>query len=363
MSNGIIHDAVTVVTTETVVELCEAGRYREAAAALEGLDPDLHPLAFGMVETARGNQELAKDYLSRAVRQGAGDKAIVQLACAYWRSGESKEADALLIALPDSFESLILKAIVVGEMDPREALDYLARATKYNVSEGLQARLHNQRALMLRKLGETDRAIQEYDAAIHYFRLAKSDCVPIVIKNLAGVYLDCGEYEQAHQQIDTAISLLENDLDHLAKAWDQKARIYLAQNCLAESEQAARVAVRTVEQTDKKAWIAECLLTLSVVLIQVGRLTEGLTLVDRIEDIGHYVSNDQILFEAATIRKQIADRLAAIAEMQRIKTALRTSQSIRCAAKKLGMSHVALLNAMDRAGIKRKPRPKSIVKR
>ena len=362
MTKRIIHETVTTVTSEfQVIDLCEAGRYREAAIALDGLDPEKNPLAFGMVETARGNQELAKDYLSRAVREGAGDRATVQLACAYWRSGESKEAEALLAALPDSFEVLLLKAIVVGELDPRDALDHLARATKYQVSEGLQARLHNQRALLLRKIGEKDRAIQEYEAAVHYFELAGSDCIPIVIKNLAGVYSDYGEHARAHEQIDKAIALLRTDTDHRAKAFDQKARIYLAEGDYENAKVFATKAISLIENTDKKAWLAECVLTFATVFIRRQEFARALNQLERAEQIGSYLNNDQVVLDSATLKKQLGEELIATAEVNRIESALRSTDSIRAAAKKLQVSHVALLNSMDRYQIPHKPRRKSLI--
>ena len=220
-----IQQLTTTVDSSLVVELCEAGRYREAGEMLSGLDPAAHPLAFGMVETATGNQEIAKDYLSRC----EGDKARTQLAYAYWRAGEVKEARDILKGVPESFDRLLCEAIIETDTSPSKTLELLHRAMWFDVAPGLQARLHNQRAIALRKLGETDRALREFDAALHFFTEAESDCLPFVMNNLARVYSDYGSYAKAHGCVDRAISLLSNDLSHLAKAYDQKALIYLAE--------------------------------------------------------------------------------------------------------------------------------------
>ena len=356
MSERIIHETVTKGYREDeIVALCEAGRYREAAAALDGSDPQLYPLAFGMVETARGNQEIAKDYLFQAIQKGSGDKAKIQLACAYWRAGECKEALAILGELPDSFECLLQRAIILSEIDAGEALALLDKAAAFPMADRLQGSFHNQRAMLLRKLGETDRAIQEYDAAIHYFEGAKSDCVPVVLNNLAGIFTDCGEHAKAHSYIDRAIALLTREPDHLAKAYDQKALIFFREGRLEPAERYARMAVREAEPGDRKAWLAECLITHSKILLAKGDFAKALIQADRAEEIGRFLNNDQIVFEVCPVKKDIGENVSKIAGRLRIETALRLSNdNIRAAAKRLNVSHVALLKSMERIGLRTK---------
>jgi tetratricopeptide (TPR) repeat protein len=350
LSERIIHEAVTSVTSEDqVIDLCAAGRYREAATALEGLDPDRFPLAFGMVEVVRGNQDLAKDYLSQAIRKGAGDGAKLQLACAYYHAGEVKEAGAILDELPDSFDVLLLRAILASDLDPRAALDLLDKASAFAAPPGKQARLHNQRAIALRRIGETDRAIREYDAAIHCFEEAMSDQLPAAINNLARVYLDCGDYEGAHAQIDRAISLLARDSDLLAKSYDEKARIYLAQTDLESANRYARMAIREIERTERKGWLAECLVTHARILLLRGEITKALIQADRAEEIGRFLNNDQIVLEACPVKKEIGKTLMKRSDISRIEAEVRSAGGVRAAARKLGVSHVALLRTLKRS--------------
>lgn len=345
-----IQQLTTTVDTQLVFDLCEAGRYGEATEALAHLDPAEHPLAFGMVETARGNQEAAKDFLSRCV----GERAVTQLAIAYWRSGEVKEARDILKTAPESFERLLYQAIVETETAPGKALDLLERASAFPVPSGSQARLHNQRAIALRRLGETDRAIREYDAAIHYFTEAKSDCLPLVLNNLAGIYLDCDMYADAHSRVDVAIRLLGSDPSHLAKAYDQKALIYLAEGKLDQARNYANKAVSLIEQTDKKAWLAEFLITRAKVLSRAGEIGSSLIALDRVSSIGEYLNNDQVRFDAANLRTEIAQRLAKEADMGRIALALQMAGTLRGAARKLGLKSVQhLIKIMDRYGMDR----------
>lgn len=352
-----IQQLTTTVDTSLVVDLCEAGRYREAHELLSGLDPVDHPLAFGMVETATGNQESAKDFLSRC----EGDKARTQLAYAYWRSGEVKEARDVLKGLPESFDRLLCEAIIETDSSPHKTIELLERATNYEVAPGLQARLHNQRAIALRKLGERDRAVREYDAALHYFAEAKSDCLPFVINNLARVYSDYGSYVEAHSCVDRAISLLGDDLSHLAKAYDEKALIYLAEGKLEQAKNFANRAVSTIERTDKKAWLAECLITRARILSKAGEIGSSLIALERVSSIGNYLNNDQVLYDAANLRMEIAQALSKESDIERITLALQIVGTLRGAAKKLELKSVQhLIKIMDRYGIERPRRLKSI---
>jgi len=349
-----IQQLTTTVDTQLVFELCEAGRYREAAELLRHLDPAEHPLAFGMVETARGNQEAAKDFLSHCPEA----RAVTQLAIAYWRSGEVKEARDILKTAPESFERLLYEAIIETESAPHKALALLERAAAFPVPPGLQARLHNQRAIALRKLGETDRAINEYDAAIHYFTEAKSDCLPLVLNNFAGIYLDCGFYVDAHSRVDEAISLLSSDPSHLAKAYDQKALIYLAEGKLDQARNYANKAISLIERTDKKAWLAECLITRAKVLSKAGEVGSSLIALDRVTRIGEFLNNDQVRLDAANLRTEIAQALVRESDMGRISIALQMAGTLRSAARKLGLKSVQhLIKIMDRYGMDRPRRP------
>lgn len=358
MGNSKTHASIQLLTpvdTTQILELCEAGRYREAGELLGGLDPAEHPLAFGMVETARGNQEAAKDYLSRC----EGDLARIQLSYAYWRSGETTEARDILKGVPESFDSLLARAIVENESSAKRALKLLDRAARFTVPPGSQARLHNQRAIALRKLGLKDRALQEYDAALYYFEEAKSDCLPLVVNNLARAYRDFGCYTEAHHCADRAIGLLGGDPSHLAKAYDEKALIYLAEGKLDLARNYANRAVSTIERTDKKAWLAECLTTRAKILYKGGEIGSALIALDRVTGIGEYLNNDQVLYGAADLKTEIAQYLLKAADRERIRLAVQIDNSLRSAASRLEITVQGLIKMMDRYALDRPHRLKS----
>jgi len=349
-----------------VIQLCEAGRDRDGATLTKGLPKSPESLlALGMVETARGNLELGKNYFTRALNDLTGDlaeKAGVQLAVAYSLGGETHEALALLEG-KQSVEGLIARAVIETTSDPEQALQTLALASKFSISPGMEGRLHNQRAIALRKLGELDRAVVEYDAAIYCFKQAHSDCLPLVLNNLAGVYLDCGEYSLAHQQVDRAIELLEDDFPHLGKAYDQKANIFLAEKS-SEAEIHASRAVLLLEQGDKREWLIEALITYAKTLIQADKHVEAFTELEKARRICNYLGRNDLLLTVVKAQKDVCEILLRRSDISLIELALKEANgSFRRAAKKLGITHRALIQAIERYGLARKPkRLKSVMR-
>lgn len=334
---------------DLVIGLCEAGRYREAGEQLRNLDPNQFPLLFGMVETARGNQELAKDYLTRAPEH---PKKGPQLALAYWRGGELQEARDIIKTLPESFDRFLCEAIFASS--PQKAFPLLDQASRCEVVPGQQARLHNERARRLRELGLLDRAIREFDAAIYYFEEAQSDCLPLVINNVARVHSEYGEAVKAHELVDRAIRLLRDDPSHLAKAYDQKALIYLDENKPEDAEMFAGLALDAIEHTDKKAWLVEVLITSARVYLALEQHTQALIYLDRAEAIGIYLNNDEVLINTFTEKKNVAHAICAISDRRQIDVALRNSHGLRDAAKKLHLtSHQQLMRLMKKYKISR----------
>lgn len=158
---------LTTSSAERVIALCEQGIYEPC----EGSRP-LDLLARGMVEMHTGDLDAAKDLLSRAywnLEGEAKDRAGVQLSYAYWMGGEKEEATALLETLPASFDSLLMRAVIELDSDPEIALETLTRTEAYDVSRYKWGRLHNLRGICFRRLGQRDRAQQEYEAALYFF--------------------------------------------------------------------------------------------------------------------------------------------------------------------------------------------------
>lgn len=338
----------------SVIELCDAGRYREARAALEGLRPESAEdfLALGIVETYRGDLGAAKDHLSRVAFGSSGlvNRAKAQLALAYYHSGEIAEGRAILSGIPDSFEKLLNKAI----MEDRQtfALRILEKASRFKARPGMQARLHNQRGLILRRMRKLDRAIQEYEAALFFFEQDESDIVPVVVNNLARVYLEFKEFERAHSYVDRAIELFKDDPPYQAQALDEKALILLAEGKAGSAKQFSLRAVSILQSTDRKEWLVGALLTYAKTL-RAEQDERELEILREAAEICAFLQRDDLLIGVLQARAEWADALLWESEKRALQLALAvTNGTSRAAAEKLGTTHASVLRRMKKYGLK-----------
>jgi tetratricopeptide (TPR) repeat protein len=346
---GKTETVVRECTSISLIDLCEAGRYRLAesvvADGIQGL------LGLGMVEIAKGNLEAAKDYLSRLAfsDESLADRAKVQLAVAYWFGGEATEAKDLVNSVPDSFEKFLLKAII--ESRPKYALRFLKKCEGYSVRPGMAGRMHNQRAIILRKLGQLDEAIQEYEAALYFFEQDQSDCVTIVLNNLAGVYLDFGEIEQAQSYVDKAISLIGDDLPHLGKFLDQKSQIFLAQNDYSAARKQSESAISVLRKTDRKEWLIEALLTYAKAL-RAQHDERELQVLEQAADVCQFLQRDDLLIDVLKRRLELAQQISIEAEKLLVQTAL-SAGSYRAAAVRLQTTHPRVMRLVKKFGLEK----------
>lgn len=340
-------------TGVSLIELWDAGRYREAEAAAVGLtasDSETR-LGLAMVEIARNNLGAARDFLTPLAFSAdpfAG-RAKSTLAYAYYLAGEVNEAKDLLDDTPDSFPKLLLKAII--ETRPTYALKILKKAASYDIRPGLAGRLHNQRALAYRKIGDLDTAIQEYEAALYFFEEDQSDCIPLVMNNLARVYLEFKEFDKAHRHVDRAIALLRDDPPHLGKALDEKAQIYLAENKLEQAKHYSLKAISTLRATDRKEWLVEALLSYGRVL-KAEHNDDELAVLQEAADVCRYLQREDLLIDVLQRRSEVSQSIFHSSEKLCIETALRVCGGYRAAAARLKTTHPRIMRLAKKHGIK-----------
>jgi tetratricopeptide (TPR) repeat protein len=342
-------------TGVSVIDLCDAGRYREAQLEVGGLGLDRpeSALAVGMVEIYRGNLGIAKDYLTPIAfgSELLSGRARVHLAHAYYLSGEANEAKALLKDAPESFGKFLLKALI--EPRPKYALRLLDKCAAYDVRPGLAGRLHNQRAMIYRKLCDLERAIPEYEAALYFFEQDHSDCLPLVLNNLAGVYLDYREFERAHHYADRAISLLNDDLPHLGKALDQKAQILLAGGDFKGSRLKSEQAARLLRQSGRKEWLVESLLTYARAL-RSDKDEREFAVLQEASDICRHLQRSDLLIDVLQRRHQLSLIVSEKTERLLLETALDACKgSFRAVAVRLKTTHPRITRLVKKHGLTR----------
>lgn len=349
-------------------ELEDAGNYEAARGAMGDLwqrvgerpridDLELHTQAevllragalsgwIGSSKQIEGSQEIAKNLISESITifeklqetEKVGE-AITDLAYCYWREGAFDEArvmlrDALSRFGDDDCEQkavALLRVTVVENSaarfnDSLRALEEAAPIVETSNNHTLKGRFHVQLATALKNLGSSenrqdyiDRALIEYAASSFHFEQAEHTHYRARVENNLGMlFLTAAKYTKAHDHLDRARRLFVSlkDSGSIAQVNETRARAFLAEGRNAEAEKAVRSAIRTLEQGDEQALLAEALTTHGAALSRLGRHKQahftlqraievanqagdldgaGLAALTMIEELGEHLSLDEL---------------------------------------------------------------------
>jgi CheY-like chemotaxis protein/predicted negative regulator of RcsB-dependent stress response len=299
-------------------ELIHIGKYEDARDALGELwrgvgdPPNLRGLStpvaaevllqcgvlsgwLGSVRQIPEAQEKAKDLLTEAHRKfkSQGQRIKVsetqyELGLCYWRAGAYDEARVILSeafkALEDKDAELKAKIIIrrasveIWTGKYHNALDVLKEAEQFfeKCNDAIKGRWHGQMAIVLGKLASAerntaylDRAIIEYTAAIYHYEQAKHErYAAINLNNTAMLLYEFGRYEDAHEHLDRAVSVLTRLKDDglLAQVKETRARVLIAERRYQEANLVIAEAIKTFEKGDEWALLADALTLQGVVL-------------------------------------------------------------------------------------------------
>ena len=331
-------DTTTNTTGEQVLALCagakeleEAGKLEDARLLLsefwqrigdrpktDGLDEPVKAdlllrvgALSGWLGSARqipGAQETAKDLISEssAIFENLGltekiAEARVDLGICYWREGALDEAR---ITFDDAIErlgnleseqrlrALLNKAIVEQVCSrPKEALRLLSRSEalfETSTNETLRGKFHNEFATVLKNVGLAghsedyfDRALMQYTAASVDFEKAGHDSLLAVVENnLALVFVHLERFDEAHEHLDRALSVVTKLADRGLRAQfeDTRARILLSQGRIEQAEKIARAAVTSLRDGDQQSNLVAALTTHATAQARVGQTSVALTM-------------------------------------------------------------------------------------
>lgn len=300
-----------------------AGDYEEARSSLEGLwsvigeRPNVAGLEpgtkaelllrvgslsgwIGSAQQIATAQEFAKDLIAESARifasLGQQEKAVeaqTDLAICYWRAGAMEEAavwfqDALSRAtsVENRVRILINKAIIEifsNQLD--EALNLLNHAAPLLVhidDHATHGRYHMQRAIAFKRQGgpdNLDRALIENAAASFHLEQARhTRYLARVENNIGFILMELERHDEALEHLNRARQIFSTlkDSGSVAQVNETRARVFLAQNCYADAEQAASAAVTILERGDEQSLLSEALATRGIALSQLERHPEAL---------------------------------------------------------------------------------------
>ena len=252
----------------------------------------------GASRQAHGAQAAAKDLISESAalfeKLGQADRAALarsDLALCYWREGAYDEARVLYVRALDELTDaeqrakVLLRRLTV-EFSSKRYDDALVLLTQHShlfdegVSHLLRGSFHNHLALVLRHLGSVegrpeyfDRAIIEYTAAIyHYEQAGHERDLAANENNLAFLLYKLGRYSDTHEHLDRAQTILTRlkDAGTLAQVDETRARVLVAERKYRDAERVLAGAIKTLEQGDESALLADALTLQGIIRARVG---------------------------------------------------------------------------------------------
>jgi DNA-binding NtrC family response regulator/predicted negative regulator of RcsB-dependent stress response len=362
-SQALSHAQRARLRCQLARELEEAGKYEAARVAMGefwgrvGERPDINNLDLytqaevllragvlsgwiGSSKQLEGSQEAAKNLISESItlfeelrEKEKSAEALTELAYCYWREGALDEARVMLSdALARFGDSLceqkavaLIRVTVVENAAARfnDSLRALAQAAPIvdaSSNHTLKGRFHVQLATALKNLGTSenrqdyiDRTLIEYAAAsFHFEQAGHLNYCAAVENNLGGLYLNINRLIEAHEHLERARKLFAglNDEVHRAQVDETRARVFLAEGRWREAEKAARSAIRTLEQGDEQALLAEALTTFGVALARLGEQKQAQSALQRASEVAHQAGDlDGAGLAELTMIEELAEHL------------------------------------------------------
>jgi tetratricopeptide (TPR) repeat protein len=272
----------------------------------------------GASDRVEGAQEAAKNLISESAalfeRLGEFDKAAAaraELALCYWREGAYDEARVMLEAAAaiikddTQLKAKTLLRLAVVETSAGHYSDTVrllmgsAQLFDEGVSHTLRGSFHNELAIALRRLGTAerrqdylDRAIIEYTAAVyHAERAGHGQYGASIENNLAFLLYKLGRYADAHEHLDRAQAILTRlkDAGTLAQVDETRARVLVAERRYRDAERVVAGAVKTLEQGDESALLADALTVQGVIWARLWINEESIEVLRRAAELAEGV--------------------------------------------------------------------------
>jgi tetratricopeptide (TPR) repeat protein len=260
----------------------------------------------GSVRQAPGAQEIAKDFLSESStifeQLGLTEKvaeARVELGICYWRTGALDEAritfDDALLRLGDLQSEQRLRAILnkalVEQVSsrPYEALRLLSESEPLFAASSnhrLKGKFHGEFGILLKNIGSSGHSEEYFDRALMQFTAASIELeqigqirgLAIVENNLGLLFAQLERFDEAHEHLDRAFSVVTklNDKGSRAQVEDSRARVFLSQGRPEQAEKVVSSAVKLLRVGEHQSLLAAALTTHAVALARLQRTSEAL---------------------------------------------------------------------------------------
>ena len=331
---SLTKDERVLLRSQVAADLIHKGQYEAARYALGelwrgvGERPTVEGLAegaaaevllqagvlSGWLGKVKGAQEAAKDLISESAalfeKLGESNRAAAaraEIALCYWREGAYSEACVMLEQAAGNIKddaSLKAKTVLRFAMvetyagrysDAFHLLRDYAPLFDDGVSHTLRGSFHNELARVLRRLGGAerrqdyfDRAIIEYTAAVYHAEQAQHESYLARIENnLRFLLYKLGRYAEAHTHLDRAQTIFTRlrDAGSLAQVDETRAQVLVAERRYRDAERTLAGAVKTFEQGDESALLAEALTVQGIVWARLWLYEESINVLRRAAEL------------------------------------------------------------------------------
>lgn len=316
-------------------------------------------------------QEIAKDLITESIRyyesEHDGKKAAearTEIAYCYWRDGEINEARIMLLEALEKLTAAgltraraLLKLVIVEQSAARyyDALKILtdntplfARVTHH----ATKGDYHNELAMTLEEIAVAEkrdeyfqRALTEYKAAEHHFKLARNHVFRASVKNNVGVVLlRLGRFREAYKNVADArrLSVRFRDRTRTAQFDITRAEVLIAEGKFKEADTVAHRAALALEKSGHRCSVSDALTTQGIALARLGKTDHAHCVLQRAIKIAH---------EAGALNKAGLAALTLIEEVNQL-----TPQTLQAAYQQArdwlagSQSQEVLLRLNDAAG-------------
>lgn len=245
-------------------------------------------------------QETAKNLITESITyfESVGEvkkiaAARTEIAYCYFRDGELNEARTMLretltkLTTPGLTRArALLKLAIVEEAasrynDAQKILIDNASLFERLSDHTTKGQYHNQLATTSEEIAVAEnrgdyfqRAIAEYKAADHHFKLARNPIFRASVKNNVGVVLyRLSRFKEAHKYLDEARRLTVSFRDKAQTAqidWT-RAEVLIAEGKLKEAESIANKAAKALQKSGHQCFVSDAFITQGIALARLGR--------------------------------------------------------------------------------------------
>jgi tetratricopeptide (TPR) repeat protein len=270
----------------------------------------------GSIKRINKAQETAKDLITESIGyyESQSDlwkvaEARSEIAYCYWRDGQLNEARIMLLEALERLTApgltrarALLKLAIVEQSAARyyDALRILTdnkpiftRVT-HHITKG---DYHNELAMTLEEIAVADkrpdyfqRALTEYKAAEHHFKLASNHIFRASVRNnVAVVLLKLNRFTEAHRQLDVArrLTVRVKDRTRTAQIDITRAEVLIAERRWEEAEETAHRAARSLEKGGQRCWVVDALIVQGTALARLGKSDRAHHVLLRAIEIAH----------------------------------------------------------------------------